>query len=101
MPASAACNGQYKITGNVVRPFLQRGTQDNVMLPASAACNGQYKTADNIVRPLLQLSTQDNIQTHKRSKRTLFIRTKYNMRIFGVIPFFQATKQDLNNSWKQ
>ena len=27
------------------------------------------------------------IQTHKRFKRTLFIRTKHSMRIFGVIPF--------------
>ena len=87
IPASAACNGLYKTTDNIVRPLLQRGTQDNVMMPASVACNGQYKTADNIVRPLLLLSTQDNIQTHKMSKRTLFIRTKYNMRIFGVIPF--------------
>ena len=26
------------------------------------------------------------VQTHKRFKRTLFIRTKYNMQFFGVIP---------------
>ena len=29
------------------------------------------------------------IQIHKRFKRTLFIRTKHNMRIFGVIPFIK------------
>ena len=29
------------------------------------------------------------IQTHKRFKRTLFIRTKHNMRIFGLIPFIE------------
>ena len=29
------------------------------------------------------------IQTHKMFKRTLFIRTKYNMRIVGVIPFIE------------
>ena len=29
------------------------------------------------------------IQTHKRLKSTLFIRTKHNMRIFGVIPFIK------------
>ena len=29
------------------------------------------------------------IQTHKRFKRTFFIRTKHNMRIFGVIPFIK------------
>ena len=89
MPPSAVCNGQYKTTDNIVRQLLQRGTQDNVIMPPSAVCNGQYKTTDNIVRPLLLLSTQYNIQTHKRSKRTLFIRTKYNMRICGVIPFFR------------
>ena len=29
------------------------------------------------------------IQTHKLFKRTLFIRTKHNMRIFVVIPFIK------------
>ena len=29
------------------------------------------------------------IQTHKMFKRTLFIRTKHNIRIFGVIPFIK------------
>ena len=29
----------------------------------------------------------NKIQTQKRLKRTLFIRTKHNMQIFGVIPF--------------
>ena len=29
------------------------------------------------------------IQTHKRFKRTLFIRTKHNMQIFWVIPFIK------------
>ena len=40
----------------------------------------------------------DEIQTHKGLKRTLSIRTKHSMRIFGVSPFYQATKQHLNNS---
>ena len=31
----------------------------------------------------------DEIQTHKRFKRTLFIRTKHNMQIFRVIPFIK------------
>ena len=29
----------------------------------------------------------DDIQTHKKFERTLFIRTKHNLQIFGVIPF--------------
>ena len=29
------------------------------------------------------------IQTHKRFKIRLFIRTKHNMRIFGTIPFIK------------
>ena len=29
------------------------------------------------------------IQTYKRFKRMLFIRTKHNMPIFGVIPFIK------------
>ena len=29
------------------------------------------------------------MQTHERLKRTLFVRTKHNMRIFGVIPFMK------------
>ena len=32
---------------------------------------------------------KNRIQTHKRLKRTLFIRTKHNMQILGVIPFFK------------
>ena len=40
----------------------------------------------------------NRIQMYKRFKRTLFIWTKHNMEIFGVIPFYQATKRDLNNS---
>ena len=31
----------------------------------------------------------DEIQTHKWLKRTLFIMTKHNMQISGVIPFFK------------
>ena len=39
------------------------------------------------------------IQTLKRFRITLFIRTKHNMRVFGVIPFTKLqndTKQQLN-----
>ena len=37
----------------------------------------------------------------QKGKRNLFITTKHNMRIFGLGPFFQATKQHLynNNKW--
>ena len=38
----------------------------------------------------------DKIRTYKRLKRTLFIITKHNMRVFSVSPFFQATEQLLN-----
>ena len=31
----------------------------------------------------------NKIQTHKSLKRTLFIRTKHNIRIFGVISFIK------------
>ena len=31
----------------------------------------------------------DTIQTHTGFKRTLFIRTKHNLYIFGVIPFIK------------
>ena len=37
--------------------------------------------------PLCNLCNK--IQTHNRFKRTLCIRSKYNMRIFGVIPFIK------------
>ena len=39
-----------------------------------------------------QISTQSTslkTQTHKMFKRTLFIRTKGNVRIFGIIPFIK------------
>ena len=38
---------------------------------------------------ILFTACRNNIQTHKRLKRTLFIRTKHNMQIFGVIPFIK------------
>ena len=43
------------------------------------------------------------VQTHKRFKRTLFIRTKYNMRIFGVIPLssYKTTLQQQLNGEKR
>ena len=33
----------------------------------------------------------------KKFKRTLFIRTKHNLQILGVIPLYQVTKEHLNN----
>ena len=33
------------------------------------------------------------LQTHTRFKGTLFLRTKHNMRIFGVIPFIKLKKR--------
>ena len=41
---------------------------------------------------------KDEIQTHKRFKRTPFIRTKHKVQIFGVIPFvkLQSDKQQFN-----
>ena len=38
------------------------------------------------------------IKYEKRLKRMLFTTTKHNMQISGVGPFFQATKQHLNNN---
>ena len=42
------------------------------------------------------------IPTHKRLKRTVFIRTKYSMRIFRVSPFFklQTNAQTTAKRWK-
>ena len=40
------------------------------------------------------------VQTHRRFRITLFIRTKNNMRIFGVMPFIElqtTLKQQLNS----
>ena len=36
-----------------------------------------------------QKQRETKIQTHKKFKGTLFIRTKHNKRIFGVIPFIK------------
>ena len=36
-----------------------------------------------------QLTYHSEIQTHERFRRTQFIRTKHNWRIFGVIPFIK------------
>ena len=51
-------------------------------------------------RTSLQIMTYginlQRIQTHKRLKRTLFIRTKYNRQNFGVIPFFMLKNKKLN-----
>ena len=41
------------------------------------------------------------IQTHKRFGITLFIRTKHNMRIFGVIPFIKLKKRHINTTVKR
>ena len=37
--------------------------------------------------PRFPLNGIKKIQTHKRFKRDFFIRTKHNIRIFGIIPF--------------
>ena len=39
----------------------------------------------------LQGDIHYKIQAHKKFKRTLFIRTKYNTRIFGVIPLIKLS----------
>ena len=58
---------------------------------------GIFYFCENLKQECL-LAFWNKIQTHKRFNRTLFIRirTKHNMQIFGVILFFQATKQQLN-----
>ena len=39
---------------------------------------------------IIIINTQNNkIQTHERFKRTLYIRTKHNLQIFGIIPFIK------------
>ena len=47
--------------------------------------------------PSLFLSKVNKIQTCERFKRTLFIRTRQNQQLFGVIPFAKLQKQHLNN----
>ena len=46
----------------------------------------QYMAASR-KRPKRKTIARFFISSHKRFKRTLFIRTKYNLQIFGVIPF--------------
>jgi len=43
------------------------------------------------------IALNSEVQTHRSSRRTLFIRTKHKRRIFGVIPPFQAAEQHVNN----
>ena len=38
------------------------------------------------------LSEKERMPTYKRLKRTLFIRTKHNVQISGVIPFVKVQK---------
>ena len=45
------------------------------------------------------LAFQNKIQTHKRFKRTLFIRTKTQHANFRGTSLYQATKLRLNNSY--
>ena len=49
----------------------------------SALCSSGQLVCVDITQGKLDF----NIQAHKRFKRTLFIRTIHNVRIFGVIPF--------------
>ena len=60
--------------------------------------SGNYLGLVNISGPASQFIHE--IQPHKRFKITLFIRTKHNMRIFGVIPFINQSKinQSINIS---
>ena len=39
------------------------------------------------------LSEKERMPTYKRLKRTLFIRTKHNLQISGVIPFVKVQKK--------
>ena len=39
--------------------------------------------------PVEQSKESYKIQSHRRFKRTLFIRTKHHMQIFGVMPFIK------------
>ena len=43
-------------------------------------------------------NNNNKIQTHKRSKRTLFIRTRQNQQIFGVISFVQLQNDTLTTA---
>ena len=49
-----------------------------------------------------KLNKQSKTQTHKRFEITLFIRTKHNKRIFGVIPLIelQNDTQTTIKRWK-
>ena len=61
----------------------------------------QVDQQDHLTQRLIDwFSLHARIQTHKRFKRTLLIRTKHNMRIFGVISFFklQNNTQTVKNA---
>ena len=62
--------------------YLAEGQACKAILNCSSLLRSNYWQ-------LLALSRRDIIQTHKRFRRTLFIRTKHNKRIFGVIPFIK------------
>ena len=48
-----------------------------------------HRTCTQLGRSYTYIVITDSFQTHKRLNRTLFIRIKHNMRIFGVIPFIK------------
>ena len=53
----------------------------------SILCILMQKLAHTLKAKILKLHIK--IQTHKRFKRTLLVKTKHNLRIFGVIPFIK------------
>ena len=47
------------------------------------------------------MMTVYKIQTHERFKRTLFIRTRQNQQIVGVIPFVELQNDILPNTGQE
>ena len=56
---------------------------------SEAGLFGVEGTRDRIQFPSITLHSSHKVQTHKMFKRTLFIRTKHNMQMFGVIAFIK------------
>ena len=77
-------SGSGCFCGEINRGFLLSFVGDRVK-PAAV-----YKSCGTPAEKVERESLSCNmIQTHKRFKRTLFVRTEHNVRMFGVTPFIK------------
>ena len=85
MKVVTLCHGHFwNQSQQPARTVLQLHQTNQILSSGSGASFGKHlKTGQGVAQTLLR----NKIQTHKRFKRMLFIRTKHNMRILGVIPF--------------